>query len=168
MARAFTLRLTEVQVKEFLGINASLIAGSRFAPVARTRWLLESDDPAWTPLYSGEGNVNGLDHDDWAKRWATEQVAANSPYTVTAWVHDESTDTWTAELKHIRHDFRIVWSNGDTETLRAKNADDAEEIRDTIRHGHGFIELVNANNDADFVNLRHVFGITYQPTEVDL
>jgi hypothetical protein len=163
MAPTFTLRLANVPIKEFHGRALSF--------VPRARWLIESDDPSWTPLNSSEGNINDLAHSDWAQRWATEKVAEHSPYTVVRWIEDDEhhdRPAWTAELKRIRHDFRIVWSNGDTETLRAKNADDAEEIRDTIRHGHGFIELVNANNDADFVNLRHVFGITYQPTEVDL
>lgn len=171
MAPTFTLRLTEVQVKEFLGINSSLIAGSRFALVARTRWLLESDDPAWTPLHSGEGNINGLDHDDWAKRWATEQVAEHSPYTVVRWVeneepHDEG-PVWTAELKRIRHDFRVAFADDEVATVQAKNADDAAEVRRRVLDGENFVELM-LNGDPVLINLAHVGTLIYLPTEVDL
>jgi hypothetical protein len=160
MAPTFTLRLTEVQIKERFGISSTT--------VPRTRWLLESDDPAWTPLNSGQGNVNGLGHDDWAKRWATEQVAENTPYTATAWAHDEATDTWIAELKRISHNFLIAFTDGETCKVRAKNVANAEEIRDGINGGATFIEFINDAEDALFVNLAHVFAITYQPVEVDL
>ena len=132
--------------------------------VGCSNWALASSDPesGLFPIVS-MGPMDSIS----AKSWAAELIEHNTTYSVTGWV-DVQPGTLTAELKRIRHDFRIVWANGDTETLRAKNAANAKEIRDTIRHGHGFIELVNANDDADFVNLRHVFGITYQPTEVDL
>lgn len=164
MAPTFTLRLTQVQVKERVGRTTAL--------VERTRWLIESDEPTWVPLRSSEGNINGLDHDDWAKRWATEQVAENSPYTVVRWIeneepHDEG-PVWTAELKRIRHDFRIAFIDGETCQVQAKDAANAEEIRDAISGRATFIEFINDAEDALFVNLAHVFAITYQPVEVDL
>lgn len=159
MSPTFTLRLTVVSVTSF----------NRTTTVPR--WVLESDDPAWTRLHSGEGNVNSATHLDWAQRWATEKVAEHSPYVVVRWIEDDEHHdgpAWTAELKRIRHDFRIAFTDGETCQVRAKNAVNAEEIRDDIRSGATFIEFINDAEDALFVNLAHVSAITYQPTEVDL
>jgi hypothetical protein len=156
MAPVFTLRLGDAQVKEFI---------SSFR--TRTRWLLESDDLTWAPLCSGEGNVNGPDHSEWAKQWATERVAEHSPYTVTAWVHDDATDTWTAELKRIRHDFRIAFMDDEVATAYAKNAAGAEETRQRVLDGERFVELMLGDNPV-LINLAHVGTLIYCPTEVDL
>lgn len=160
MAPTFTLRLTVVAVPRFE------------ATVTTTRWVIESDDPTWTRLKSGEGNVNSAAHLDWAQRWATEQVAQYSPYTVVRWVendepHDEG-PVWTAELKRIRHNFLLTWADVPPMVLTAKNQDDADDVERCILQGENFVRLYNEAGQSVMIGLSQIQTITYEPTEVDL
>lgn len=158
MAPTFTLRLTVVAVTRFE------------ETITAPRWVLESDDPTWARLKSSDGNVNSAMHSEWAMRWATERVAAHSPYTVTRWIEDDEHHdgpAWTAELKRIRHDFRVAWTDGEVATMHAKNADDAEAVRGRILRGEQFVELM-LGSDPVLINLAHVGTLIYRPTEVDL
>ncbi len=159
-APTFTLRLTVVAVTRFE------------ETITAPRWVLESDDPTWARLKSNDGNVNSAMHSEWAMRWATERVAAHSPYTVTRWIendepHDEG-PVWTAELKRIRHDFRLVWGDIPPMVLTAKNQDDADDVERCILQGENFVRLYNAAGQSVMIGLSQIQTITYEPTEVDL
>lgn len=156
MAPTFTLRLAVVPVIEFQQTKTA------------TRWVLESDDPTWTRLKSNDGNVNSAAHAEWAQRWATEQVAEHSPYTVVRWLEDDAGQTLTAELKHIRHDFTLVWPGLPAQFMYAKNQEDADEVERRILEGENFVRLYNCNDRSVMIGLSQIQTITYEPTEVDL
>lgn len=160
MAPTFTLRLTEVPVREYTDRQAM-----------RLRWVVESDHPGWIPPHSGMGNVNTLDHSGWGQSWASEMVAENSPYIVTRWVTDDEphqAESWTAELKHIQHNFRIVWPALMPRVMHAKNQEDADEVERRILEGENFIRLSDCDGRSVMIGLSQVQMITYEPTEVDL
>lgn len=150
-APTFTLRLREV---------TSVDRGDQSIV---TRWVLYSDDPDWSyATLPAEVSSDG------ARRWATETVAENSTYIVTAWAHDEAADTWTAELKRIRHDFRLIWAGLPPRVMHAKNQDDADDVERCILQGENFIRLLDCNDRSVMIGLSQIQTITYEPTEVEL
>lgn len=102
----------------------------------------------------------------WASQWAKTQIEESTPYTVTEW-KEAGRDTWDAELKRIRHDFRVAWTDDEVATVYAKNADDAAQVRERVLRGDRFVELI-LGGDPVLINLAHVGTLIYRPTEVDL
>lgn len=151
MAPTFTLRVADVTIID------------RGEHSVVPLWVLDSDDPDWSHI-----TLNPHVPSEGACQWATEIVAENSSYIVTAWAHDETTDTWTAELKRIRHDFTLVWSGLPVQFMYAKNQEDADEVERRILAGENFVRLYNFDDRSVMIGLSQIQTITYEPTEVDL
>ena len=80
----------------------------------------------------------------------------------------ERSGLYTAQLKLIRHAFRLVWADVAPMVLTAKNQDDADDVERCILQGENFVRLYNEAGQSVMIGLSQIQTITYEPTEVDL
>lgn len=132
--------------------------------VGCSNWALASSDPdpGIFPIVS-MGPMDSIS----AKSWASGLIEHNTTYSVTGWV-DVQPGTLTAELKHIRHEFRLTWPGLAPRVMHVKDQEAADEVERRILEGDNFIRLLDCNDRSVMVGLSQVQTITYEPTEVDL
>ncbi len=132
---------------------------------ACSNWTLASSDPATGSLPHNSVQPISVAA---AQRWGADMIARNTPYTFVRWIEDEAGQVWTAELKRIRHDFRLIWAGLPPRVMHARNQDDADEVERRILEGENFVRLYDCNDRPVMIGLSQIQTITYEPTEVDL